>query len=265
MRMIITGAASGIGRAVATLAAKSYGAQLRLLLVDRELVGLEETAHQVAAAGGSAIAMPADLSIIDTAAQIVRRAESELGGIDSIISNAGINRVAALKDLDVETYDLMFDVNTRPTWLLGKAAHPALSKSRGNIVATASISCDHPTPPLASYSASKAALVMLVRQMALEWGPDGIRCNCVSPGPTYTGMTKNAFNDENDPKQMENRRRREAIMPLRKLGQPEEVANAILFLAGPGASQITGVVLNVDGGLTLSLMPATGSGQGHVN
>lgn len=260
--MIITGAASGIGRAVATLAAAA-GEQARLLLVDLDAQGLDETAHSVTAAGATAITMTADLSRVESAGQIVSMAQARFGGIDSIISNAGIVRVGALKDLDVETFDLLFDVNTRPTWLLGKAAYASLAESRGSIVATASISSEHPTPPLASYSASKAALVMLVRQMALEWAPDGIRCNCVSPGPTYTGMTKHAFNDPNDPVQLANRRRREQAMPLRKLGQPQEVANAILFLAGPAASHITGVNLNVDGGLTIGLMPATGTGAGH--
>jgi len=175
MRMIITGAASGIGRAVAMLAATSDESRLRVLLVDRDPEGLAETANLVEAAGGAAITLTADLAVVETAGAIVTTALAEFGGIDSIISNAGILRSAALKDLDVETYDMLFDVNTRPTWLLGKAAHAALSNARGSIVATASISSEHPTPPLGSYSASKAALVMLVQQMALEWAPDGIR------------------------------------------------------------------------------------------
>lgn len=265
MRMLITGGASGIGRAVAILAAQAAGnSRPRLLLVDIDAQGLEETCHELESLDAEAIAMVADLSQPDSCVGAVRTAEAEFGGIDSVISNAGIVRGSPLKDLDIETFDLLFRVNTRPTWLLGKAAHAALAHSRGSIVATASIAGRHPTPPLGTYSASKAALIMLVRQMALEWGPDGIRCNCVSPGPTFTGLTRNAFNDDADPVQRENRLRREAAVPLRRLAAPEEVARAILFLAGPDASHITGADLSVDGGLTTALMPSTGSGRGHM-
>jgi NAD(P)-dependent dehydrogenase (short-subunit alcohol dehydrogenase family) len=262
MKMIITGAANGIGRAVASLAAKSNDA-CELFLIDRDAEGLDSTAHEAEAMGCRVIPFTADLSKPDACVDSIRSALFALGGIDALISNAGIVRSAPLSELDVETFDLLFQTNTRPTWLLGKAAYPALKQSRGCIVATASIAGEHATPPLATYSASKAALIMLVRQMAIEWGPDGIRCNCVSPGPTYTRLTEGAFNDEDDPAQLRNRLRREAAVPLRKLGQPDEVAEAILFLASSKASHITGIDMAVDGGLTIALMPATGGGQGH--
>lgn len=264
-KWIITGAASGIGRAVSELAAAEPGdTPGQFLLVDRDTVGLEETAHRIASSGAKVVTLGVNLAEADCGEVIVSRMKAEFGGVDVISSNAGIVHVSLLKDLTVDAYDLLFDVNTRPTWLLGKAAHGMLSQSRGNIVATASISSEYATPPLSSYSASKAALVMLMKQMALEWGPDGIRCNCVSPGPTYTGMTKEAFNDDSNPVHIANRARRAAVIPLRKLGQPEEVARTILFLASPYASQITGVNVNVDGGLTVAFMPAAGSGSGMV-
>ncbi|KQX25665.1 MULTISPECIES: SDR family NAD(P)-dependent oxidoreductase [unclassified Sphingomonas] len=263
MKMIITGAGSGIGRSVARLAAQSAGKDAELFLVDRDQAGLDAAVQEVAALGGRAIPFTADLSKPEACTDSVRAAEAVLGGLDSLVSNAGIVRSGPLKDLDVETFDLLFDINTRPTWLLGKAAYPLLKASGGSIVATASIAGEYATPPLATYSASKAALIMLVKQMALEWGPDGIRCNCVSPGPTYTGITQGAFNDASDPTQLLNRQRREAAVPLRKLSQPDEVAEAILFLASSKAAQITGVNLTVDGGLTAALMPNTGGGQGH--
>ena len=263
MRMIVTGAASGIGRSVALLAAEDMGAEARLLLFDMDGDKLKETAHLVEAKGARAIMVKGDVTKPDQCADAVAMTEREFGGIDTLVSNAGIVRSAPLLDLDVETFDLLFRVNTRPVWLFAKAAHRALAASKGSIVATASIAADNPTPPLATYSASKAALVTLVRQMALEWGGDGIRCNCVSPGPTYTGMTKNAYNDANDPVQLTNRRRREASVPLGKLAQPEEVARVILFLASPAASHLTGINIPVDGGQTAALMPSSGGGQGH--
>jgi len=142
----------------------------------------------------------------------------------------------------------VFAINTRATFLLAKAAHPLLKASRGDIVATASISSEHPTAPLGAYSARKAALVILIRQMALEWGPDGIRCNCVSPGLTHTGITAKTYDDP------AKRERRGLDIPLRRIGAADDIARAVHFLAGPAADFVTGVNLIVDGGMTQTLM-----------
>lgn len=262
MRMLITGAASGIGRAVAIRASETI-ADLSVYLSDVNADALTDTIEAVAASGARAAGRPVDLGAVDGPSELVNQALDHLGGLDGLISNAGLLKPASLLDLDSDTYQLAFDVNTRATWLLGKAAHEALAASGGTITATASISSEQPSPGLGSYGPSKAALVMLVRQMAVEWGPDGIRCNCVSPGPTFTGMTAAVFNDDTNPAHQENRRNRERFIPLRKIGTPQEVADTILFLAGPLSSQITGVNINVDGGQTLSLMPATGGGSGQ--
>jgi NAD(P)-dependent dehydrogenase (short-subunit alcohol dehydrogenase family) len=152
--------------------------------------------------------------------------------------------------MSLELYDRMFAVNTRATWLLAKHAVPLLAAARGAIVATASISAREPTPQIGNYSANKAALVMLIRQLADELGPLGIRCNCVSPGTTRTGINDFLLSDTKV------REAREALLPLRRIGQPEDLAAAIAFLAGKDASYITGVDLLVDGGLNTTLMPA---------
>ncbi|MGP3533972.1 SDR family NAD(P)-dependent oxidoreductase [Microbacterium sp. RD1] len=260
MRILITGAASGIGRATA-LAAASQGAHL--LLVDRDADGLRAAVAEAQAAGGRAYAATADLTDPEACDRAVAEAGRLLGGLDGLVSNAGAIRAAALRDLSVEGFDTQFALNTRPTWLLGRAAHGMLAVAGGAIVATASMSGSHPTPPLGGYSPSKAALIMLVKQMALEWGPDGIRCNTVSPGPTLTAQTAGAFGVDPDPGQRRARAERAAHIPTRRLGAPEDVAAAILFLLSSAARQITGVDLAVDGGMSLALMPATGSGAGH--
>jgi NAD(P)-dependent dehydrogenase (short-subunit alcohol dehydrogenase family) len=153
-------------------------------LCDRNAQALDDTAMLARSLGAEVVTRTGDMTTVETPASLVEAASTSFGGLDAIVSNAGMLRGALLKDLTVEDYEGQFAIHTRPTWLLGKAAYQLLARSGGSIVATASISAEHPTPPLGAYSASKAALVRLVEQMAIEWGPDGIRCNCVSPGPT---------------------------------------------------------------------------------
>ncbi|MBY8858662.1 SDR family oxidoreductase [Nocardia sp. CA2R105] len=252
---MITGAASGIGQSVAELAADS-GASLTLIDVDQASLGtVAASVRDRATVVKTVVADLADPRVPET---VVATAVTAMGGIDALISNAGMAPRSSLLDLTVGAFDLSVAVNTRATWLLGKAAHPWLSRSEGAVVATASITGHQPTTPIGAYATAKAGLLMLVKQMALEWGPDGIRCCTVSPGPTITGMTAGLFNDDNDPTQRAMRKFRESHLPLRKLGRAEEVARAVLFLASPAASQITGVDLLVDGGLSLALMSAAG-------
>ncbi len=255
MRVVITGAASGIGRCVAELLAGGAApGEHHLLLSDRDADGLDTVA---AAIGPVAAPCVADLAAPECGEVIIAAALAYMGGIDAVVSNAGIIAAGALVDLAPDDFERIFAINVRATWALAKAAHPCLVEAKGAFVATASMSASQPTPGLGFYSPSKAALVMLIRQLALEWGKDGIRCNTVSPGPTYTPMTKGGYDDPH------RRAQREATIPLGKLGRAEDVANAILFLIGPLAGHITGVDLVIDGGMSNNLMPATGGGTGQ--
>lgn len=257
MRFVITGAASGIGRACAEVLRQ--GALItgdhQMLLADRDADNLAAVA---AAVGPGAATALVDLAASDCGDRIVSAAVAHMGGIDAVISNAGIIMGGALVDLTPDQFDTIYAINTRATWLLARAAYPYLRQSKGALVATASMSATQPTPGLGFYSSSKAALVMLIRQLCLEWGPDGIRCNTVSPGPTYTPMTKAGYDDD------ARRRQREAGIPLGKLGLAEDVANAILFLCSPLAGHINGIDVLVDGGMSNNLMPATGGGTGQT-
>lgn len=245
MDILITGAASGIGRGVAlafAAEARKRGERApRMLIADLNREKLEETASQLVDSA-EVLIEAADLAQPEACERLVKRAVSEFGGLDALISNAGVAIPGALKTLTLADYERSFAVNTRPTFLLGQAALPHLAERKGAIVATASIAAHAPQPALGAYTPSKAALAALVKQMALEWGPYGVRCNSVSPGPTLTGMTQYYA----DP---EIRRARESAIPIRKLGMPEDIANVIVFLARPESGFVNGVDVAVDGGL----------------
>lgn len=255
MRAIVTGAASGIGRATASLLATEPpdGAGGRLLLVDRDETALRAAADDLRSKCAHVAITVADLADPAAATTIAQHAHEQLGGLDALISNAGAIHAMPIESVSATEFDRMMAINVRATLLLGQAVLPMLRESRGSLVATASISATNPTPALGVYSASKAALVMLVEQMALEWGPLGIRCNCVSPGPTHTGMTAASYDDP------ARRDRRGQDIPLRRVGMPEDLARAILFLVGPGAAFISGVNLTVDGGLSRTVMVSSSS------
>lgn len=259
MRAIVTGAASGIGLATAhklnsdTLAREGRGA--RLALADISEDALAETAAALREAGAEVVAIPADLADPAMPARIVSRTVDAFGGIDALVSNAGLLRPGSLLDLSLEDYELTFAVNTRPTWLLIKAARGPLRQSQGAVVVTASIAAHHPIPSQGAYSASKAALLMMVRQLACELGPEGIRINSISPGSTLTGIAKGMAIDPAVTRRGGPARDRN---PIGFISEPEDQAAAIAFLLSAEARFITGTDLGVDGGVQTQLMVKSG-------
>ena len=246
MKVIVTGAAQGIGRAIALKIAKDYQGA-KLLLTDLNQVSLDAVANEVSELGCRAYVKAGDLTdhifIEGLSAEI-----SNLGGLDAVASNAGIALHSPLLNLSLEMWEKNFALHVRAPWLLAKVCHGALKASQGAFVITASVSGTHPTPPGGAYSSSKAAALMLAKQMAVEWGPDGIRINTVSPGMTLTPMTHSAYTQPGVMAQRESR------IPLRRIGQPEDIAKAVAFLMSPEANYITGADIVVDGGLTQTLM-----------
>ena len=253
LRAIVTGAARGIGRAMALrLAADSirrHNQPAQLVITDQHADELQALADALRADGHRVVVCAGDLADADEPARIVAAA-APFGALDVLASNAGFALPAPLLDAKVDDWDRVFQVHVRAAWLLGRAAHPLLAAARGCIVITTSVSGSHASPPLAAYSPSKAAQIMLMKQMAVEWGPDGIRVNALSPGLTVTPGTAAAYERPGA------RAAREARIPLRRVASAEDMAAALSMLTGPDAAYVHGHELVVDGGLVHTLMPS---------
>lgn len=253
MRAIVTGAARGIGRAMALRLAADAGrlgsAPARLVIADQHVDELQALAAALRADGHSVAVQAGDLADPEEPARIVAAAEG-FDGLDVVASNAGFARPASLLEARIDDWDRVFAVHVRAAWLLGCAAHALLARARGCLVLTTSISGSQASPPLAAYSASKAAQIMLMKQMAVEWGADGIRVNALSPGLTETPGTAAAY------AQPGVRQAREARIPLRRVARPEDMAAALSMLVSRDATYVHGHELMVDGGLVNTLMPS---------
>jgi glucose 1-dehydrogenase len=252
MRVLVTGAASGIGRATClrlATDARAAGRAARVAAVDVGPPGpLDALGAELRELGAEVLPLHGDMGTGDAPGRVVGEAVARFGGLDGLVSNAGINRVGPLVEYTVEDWDRLFAVNTRATWLLAKAAHPALRASGGALVAVGSMSGSHAHAGLGAYGPSKAAVIMLVRVLAQELGPDGIRVNAVSPGMTRTGMTARVYADARVAAA------RDALVPLGRVATPEDMAAAIAFLLSPDARYVNGHDLVVDGGLTGSFL-----------
>lgn len=238
---LVTGGASGIGKATAELFAAEGAA---VCLVDRAEAG-ETAAAAIRASGGTAHFLQADVAQAD-AASLIQQSVTLLGGLDVFFGNAGINpHLGDITETALEAWDLVTDVDLRAQFALCKAVVPIMARrGGGSIVLNASISgpvwgADHSVP----YGAAKAGLVGLVRSLAAQVGPRGIRVNAVLPGFIDTPL-----NWVSDPAMRE---RIVGRIPLRRAGRPEDVASAVLFLASDDARYVTGASLVVDGGFTL--------------
>ncbi len=250
-RTLVTGAARGIGRAIALRLAQDaqdQGRIAQLTLLDQHAAELDALAAELQALGAQVQVLAGDLSGLDFAAQAVAAAVQRWRGLDGLVSNAGAAFPGALSDYPVADWDRTFALNARAPLLLAQAALAPLRASGGSIVVITSVSASHATPPLGAYSASKAAALMLVRQLATEWGPLGVRTNALSPGLIATPGTALAYADPAA------KAHREQRVPLRRIGGPGDIAGAVSFLLSDAAAYINGAELVVDGGLAHTMM-----------
>jgi NAD(P)-dependent dehydrogenase (short-subunit alcohol dehydrogenase family) len=242
--LIVTGGGGGIGRAVAERFA-SDGADVALVDVDD--AGLAAGVAAVERAGGRALAIHADVTRAVDVQRYVDVTRAELGGIDFFHNNAGVlGDLKALVDYPEETFDRVIAVNLKGVWLGLKHVAPALRTPGAAIVNTASIAGLMGTRNIIAYTASKHAVVGMTRTAALELAPRGIRVNAICPAPIETNMVR-ALEGERGPAMRE---RLTATLPLRRYGEPAEVAALVAFLCSTDATYITGGIYTVDGGAT---------------
>lgn len=238
---IVTGAARGLGRLISEMLAAS-GATVACVDVNAEL--LAQTVEQIRAAGGSAEAFPCDVTDSGRVNQVVKEVVEKWGRLDILVNNAGITRDTPVVRMKDDQWDAVLAINLRGTFLFTRAAaRPMMKGRRGRIINMASVSGMMGNPGQANYSASKAGVIGLTRTVARELAGRKITVNAVAPGFIATEMTA-ALGEEI----LEEVTKR---TPLGRLGEPRDVAEAVLFLASEAAGFITGHVLTVDGGLTV--------------
>jgi len=243
-KAIITGGASGIGRATAVLLAQSGAA---VAIVDLDETGGEEVVRQIVEASGKAMFIRADVSQAADCQNAVRETVVAWGGVDILFNNAGIVQRATVVELSEEDWDRVMAVNVKSMFLMSKYVIPLMEKGGGGaIINNASGWGLTGGARAAVYCASKGAVVNLTRAMAIDHGSKSIRVNCIAPGDTDTSMLRNEAKQLGEP--VEAFLKDSAIRPLGRIGQPEEVATAVLYLASEAASFVTGAVLAVDGG-----------------
>lgn len=236
---LVTGAASGIGRATA-LRFAAEGASVAC--VDVSVAAATQTAQDIVAAGGKATALMADVTEQAACARVVAEAIERYGRLTTLVNSAGVRPDPPGTTPTHAEWQRVIDINLSGSYWMSRAAIPSLVASgSASITNLASIFGLVGGSSGAAYAASKGAIVNLTRQMALEWAP-AVRVNCVCPGVIETPMTAGLRRDPEWEKSVLSR------YPLRRFGQPEEIASAILFLASDEAAFVTGVALPVDGG-----------------
>lgn len=238
---IVTGAGSGNGRGIALRLAEE-GA--RITVADVSQTGADETVAMIAAAGGEALAVRADVSQKEQVEAMVAATVQHFGAVDILVNNAGVETLIPFLDLPEAEWDRVLAVNLKGPFLCTQAAAKEMIKAGrgGKVVNIASINSAVALVGQAHYVSSKGGLLLLTKSLALELAPHNINVNAVGPGVIETAMTTNSLSNPARKEMFLNR------IPLKRIGQPRDIGNAVLFLASDEADYITGTILYVDGG-----------------
>ena len=241
---VVTGSSRGIGRAIAERLAE-HGA--KVVVSSRKPDACEPVAEAIRGKGGEAAVIPCHIAHKEQLQALVDRTRSHWGGIDILVCNAAVNPYfgpsAGIPD---EAYDRIMAANVRSNfWLCNMALPQMAERGGGAIVIVSSIGGLRGTPLLSVYGLSKAADMQMARNIAVEWGPKNIRANCIAPGLIRTDFARALWENP----ELERKRARET--PLLRIGEPDEIAGAAVFLASPAGSFMTGQTIVIDGGVTI--------------
>jgi glucose 1-dehydrogenase len=242
----VTGAASGIGAAIARSLAM-LGAKVALL--DRDVAGCEKLASDLAAKGATALAISCDTASQSSVHAAAEYVQSQLGPCNVLVNNAGLLRPSGLAEVSLEDWNAVLAVNLTGYLLCAQAFGAQMRQAGGgSIVHVASISGLTPQSNSGAYSASKAGVLLLSRQMAVEWGQYGVRSNAICPGMIRTALSAKFYEEPGF------EAKRALVTASRRVGEPQDIANVAMFLASPRAAYVNGAELVVDGGMSSMLM-----------
>jgi len=237
---IITGSRRGIGKAIALALAK---AGANVVVSDINLDDCNKVVEEIKAINGNALAVKADVSNPEDVSQMINLTTEKFGKVNILINNAGIYMQKSFTDVTEQDFDRILNINLKGVFLCSKAAVPEMIKQgKGKIINIASIAGQVGFADSSAYCASKGAIINITRELALELAQYKINVNAIGPGVIETDMTKNL---------LKNKATKEALLaniPLNRIGKPEDIANAVLFLASDNSDYITGITLFVDGG-----------------
>ncbi|MBE0478269.1 SDR family oxidoreductase [Candidatus Aerophobetes bacterium] len=244
---VITGASSGMGQATAVLFAQE-GAKVAVVDIDKKAG--QTTVDMVKQKGQKALLVPTDVTDSSQVISMVEQVMSEFGKIDILVTSAGIWRQGTILDTDEKLWDAIMNLNLRGMFLCCKYCIPEMIKGGGGSIVNISSECGIVTwKNQIAYNVSKAAVISLTKSIAIDFASQNIRANTVCPGTTETPMPLNWLKKQPNPEEL--RRGIEEIRPANRLGQPEEIAYGILYLASDESPYATGAVLSIDGGATV--------------
>jgi 3-oxoacyl-[acyl-carrier protein] reductase len=239
---LVTGGSRGIGRAIV----KAFAAEgARVALVYRgSQAAADQLVQEIAQAGGKAVALQADVTKAEAAQACVDRVEKEWGRLDILVNNAGIIHDDLFVRLEPEAWQSVLATNLGGTYNFCKAvAYPMMKQRRGRIINISSVAAEHVNPGQTNYAASKGAINAFTRALAVELASRNVTVNAIAPGFIETDMSEAVRNKAGD--------LIKKFIPMRRIGQPEDIARVAVFLASADSAYLTGQVLTVDGGLSL--------------
>lgn len=242
---VVTGSSKGIGKSIAQGLAE-HGA--KVVISSRNQDAVDEVAAEFKAAGLEAIGIACHIGKADQRANLVQKTIEHYGGIDILVNNAAINPIyGPIEDADEEVFDKIMDVNVKAPWMLSNLTLRSMQeRGGGSIINIASVEALHPGAGLGLYSTSKAALLMLTKNQAKEWGQYGIRANVLCPGLIKTKFSAALWQNEKLLNKIEK------TLPTSRMGMPDEMAGMVCLLASEAGAYMTGSVYNADGGYMIA-------------